>query len=192
MKFFIFLIIQWLFIILNLRQMILQTYRIFEAKYCKYFSNSVNNNNLCLWYSKVDGRHLVDMFVTLPLKKDYPDYYKVISEPIDMMIIENKIKSDKVNVLENCLWVISPNRSNIMHIQCTWKYKLCTCQFSRGLEQLLQCLSVGGAWRPPHNLQNAMVLLLGYMLNVDSLYMKQPRYFVVYLSKGKISEDRRY
>jgi len=36
------------------------------------------------------------MFRTLPLKKDYPDYYKVISEAIDMTMIENKIKLDKV------------------------------------------------------------------------------------------------
>jgi len=45
-----------------------------------------------------DGRRLIDIFVTLPSKKDYPDYYKVISEPIDMTTIESKIKSDKVNL----------------------------------------------------------------------------------------------
>lgn len=35
------------------------------------------------------------MFLALPAKKDYPDYYKVITEPIDMTMIENKIKLDK-------------------------------------------------------------------------------------------------
>jgi len=33
----------------------------------------------------------------LPLKKDYPDYYKVITDPIDLSTIETKIKSNKVN-----------------------------------------------------------------------------------------------
>jgi hypothetical protein len=32
----------------------------------------------------------------LPSKIDYPDYYLVISEPIDMSIIERKILEDKV------------------------------------------------------------------------------------------------
>ena len=30
-----------------------------------------------------------------PSKKLYPDYYKVIAEPIDMVTIENNIKNDK-------------------------------------------------------------------------------------------------
>ncbi|ELU08320.1 hypothetical protein CAPTEDRAFT_221993 [Capitella teleta] len=41
----------------------------------------------------VDLRPLRDIFMTLPSKKDYPDYYKVISEPIDMMAIDAKIKA---------------------------------------------------------------------------------------------------
>jgi len=44
---------------------------------------------------QVDGRRPIDIFRSLPSKKDYPGYYKVISEPIDMTIIDNKIKSDK-------------------------------------------------------------------------------------------------
>ena len=39
---------------------------------------------------------MADAFLTLPLKKDYPDYFQVISEPIDMTVIETKIKADKV------------------------------------------------------------------------------------------------
>jgi len=39
---------------------------------------------------------VADAFLTLPLKKDYPDYFQVISEPIDMTVIETKIKADKV------------------------------------------------------------------------------------------------
>ena len=47
-------------------------------------------------FLQLDGRSLIDIFVMLPSRKEYPDYYQVISEPIDMTMIETKIKSDKV------------------------------------------------------------------------------------------------
>lgn len=37
------------------------------------------------------------MFMERPSKKLYPDYYKVIAEPIDMLTIEEKIKQEKYN-----------------------------------------------------------------------------------------------
>ena len=49
---------------------------------------------------QVEGRNLADIFRTLPSKKDYPNYYKVITEPIDLGIIENSIKADKVGVVQ--------------------------------------------------------------------------------------------
>lgn len=42
-----------------------------------------------------DGRKLIDIFVKLPSKKDYPNYFQVVSEPIDMTMIESKIKENK-------------------------------------------------------------------------------------------------
>ncbi|KAL3851885.1 hypothetical protein ACJMK2_015582 [Sinanodonta woodiana] len=41
------------------------------------------------------GRPLRNIFMFLPSKKDYPDYYQVITEPIDLTMIESKIKNDK-------------------------------------------------------------------------------------------------
>lgn len=35
------------------------------------------------------------MFMERPSKKLYPDYYKVIAEPIDMLTIEDKIRQEK-------------------------------------------------------------------------------------------------
>lgn len=34
--------------------------------------------------------------MVLPSRKDYPDYYQVIMEPIDMTMIEAKLRADKV------------------------------------------------------------------------------------------------
>lgn len=41
------------------------------------------------------GRRLCDLFMVKPSKKDYPDYYKVILEPMDLRMIEHNIRSDK-------------------------------------------------------------------------------------------------
>ncbi|XP_041350352.1 protein polybromo-1-like isoform X3 [Gigantopelta aegis] len=41
------------------------------------------------------GRFLRQIFMELPSRKDYPDYYQVILEPIDMTMIEAKIKAEK-------------------------------------------------------------------------------------------------
>ncbi|XP_058028622.1 protein polybromo-1 isoform X5 [Ahaetulla prasina] len=41
------------------------------------------------------GRRLCELFMVKPSKKDYPDYYKIILEPMDLKIIEYNIRSDK-------------------------------------------------------------------------------------------------
>lgn len=41
------------------------------------------------------GRRLCDLFMVKPSKKDYPDYYKVILEPVDLRTIEHNIRTDK-------------------------------------------------------------------------------------------------
>lgn len=41
------------------------------------------------------GRRLCELFMVKPSKKEYPDYYKVILEPMDLRTIEHNIRSDK-------------------------------------------------------------------------------------------------
>ncbi|TRZ01822.1 hypothetical protein DNTS_026172 [Danionella cerebrum] len=41
------------------------------------------------------GRRLCDLFMVKPSKKDYPDYYKIILEPMDLRTIEHNIRSDR-------------------------------------------------------------------------------------------------
>nr|XP_020652343.1 protein polybromo-1 isoform X4 [Pogona vitticeps] len=41
------------------------------------------------------NRRLCELFMVKPSKKDYPDYYKIILEPMDLKIIEHNIRSDK-------------------------------------------------------------------------------------------------
>lgn len=40
------------------------------------------------------NRRLCDLFMVKPSKKDYPDYYKVILEPVDLKTIEHNIKAE--------------------------------------------------------------------------------------------------
>lgn len=51
----------------------------------------------------VDGRAICINFLEKPSKKLYPDYYKVIAEPIDMQIIENRINQDKYQLLDEIM-----------------------------------------------------------------------------------------
>ncbi|XP_036370884.1 protein polybromo-1 isoform X2 [Octopus sinensis] len=77
----------------------------FEKKKLLRRSNAVTENTLQkrLWalyksvydFCDTNDRYLREIFMTLPLKRDYPDYYRVIMEPIDMSTIEIKIKTDK-------------------------------------------------------------------------------------------------
>ncbi|KAJ3603092.1 hypothetical protein NHX12_030836 [Muraenolepis orangiensis] len=41
------------------------------------------------------GRRLCELFMVKPFKKDYPDYYKVILEPMDLKTIEHNIRSER-------------------------------------------------------------------------------------------------
>lgn len=43
------------------------------------------------------NRRLCDLFMVKPSKKDYPDYYNVILEPMDLKTIENNVRSERYN-----------------------------------------------------------------------------------------------
>lgn len=46
------------------------------------------------------SRRLCDLFMVKPSKKDYPDYYKVILEPMDLRTIEQNIRTERYNTEE--------------------------------------------------------------------------------------------
>lgn len=41
------------------------------------------------------GRRLCELFMVKPSKKDYPDYYQVILEPMDLRTIEGNIRAER-------------------------------------------------------------------------------------------------
>ncbi|XP_075689906.1 protein polybromo-1 isoform X5 [Rhinoderma darwinii] len=43
----------------------------------------------------ISNRRLCELFMFKPSKKDYPDYYKIILEPMDLKTIEHNIRNDK-------------------------------------------------------------------------------------------------
>ena len=53
--------------------------------------------------ARLSGRRLCELFMVKPSKKDYPDYYKVILEPMDLRTIEYNIRSEKYATEENMM-----------------------------------------------------------------------------------------
>ncbi|XP_069000505.1 protein polybromo-1-like isoform X1 [Embiotoca jacksoni] len=48
----------------------------------------------------VTNRRLCDLFMVKPSKKDYPDYYKVILEPMDLKTIEHNVRNERYTTEE--------------------------------------------------------------------------------------------
>lgn len=49
------------------------------------------------------NRRLCELFTVKPSKKDYPDYYNVILEPMDLKTIEYKIRNERYTTEEELL-----------------------------------------------------------------------------------------
>ncbi|XP_050687170.1 protein polybromo-1-like isoform X6 [Eriocheir sinensis] len=54
-------------------------------------------------YMTEDGRQPIVAFIEKPNRRDYPDYYEVITQPIDMETIESKIKGERYNTEEELI-----------------------------------------------------------------------------------------
>lgn len=68
----------------------------------KSYKKNTKKNRLKSLYQAVTearelgtGRRLCDLFMVKPSKKDYPDYYKIILEPMDLRTIEHNIRADR-------------------------------------------------------------------------------------------------
>ena len=59
-------------------------------------------------YTDRHGRTLSTVFLTLPSKIDYPDYYEIIHKPIDLKRIESRHYSS-INELSNDLKLMFDN-----------------------------------------------------------------------------------
>ncbi|XP_051271698.1 polybromo 1, like isoform X2 [Dicentrarchus labrax] len=73
----------------------------------KSHKKNVKKNRMKVLYAAVTearevgtGRRLCDLFMVKPSKKDYPDYYKVILEPMDLKTIEHNIRNERYTTEE--------------------------------------------------------------------------------------------
>jgi hypothetical protein len=48
---------------------------------------------------KIAGRSVVELFISLPSREEYPDYYEVIENLIDLTMIKQKIDSREYRCL---------------------------------------------------------------------------------------------
>ena len=49
------------------------------------------------------GRQLSMIFLRLPPRSEFPDYYDIIKNPIDFEIISTKLKQNRYNSMDECL-----------------------------------------------------------------------------------------
>ena len=54
-------------------------------------------------YSTVADGHICEIFIELPSREDYPDYYEIIQDPLDMNIIRERIEQDRYDTPGDCL-----------------------------------------------------------------------------------------
>ena len=54
-----------------------------------------------LHHKNSEGAPLIGPFLKVPCKKTYPDYYESVKNPIDMEIIDNRLKSNYYKTLED-------------------------------------------------------------------------------------------
>uniref|UniRef100_A0A3Q3A0H8 Protein polybromo-1 n=1 Tax=Kryptolebias marmoratus TaxID=37003 RepID=A0A3Q3A0H8_KRYMA len=76
----------------------------------KSHKKNVKKNRMKALYAAViearemgTSRRLCDLFTVKPSKKDYPDYYNVILEPMDLKTIEHKIRNERYSTEEELI-----------------------------------------------------------------------------------------
>ncbi|XP_041638497.1 polybromo 1, like [Cheilinus undulatus] len=76
----------------------------------KSHKKNVKKNRMKALYAAVTeareastARRLCDLFMVKPSKKDYPDYYKVILEPMDLKTIEHNIRNERYSTEDSLM-----------------------------------------------------------------------------------------
>lgn len=54
-----------------------------------------------------DGHRPRDTFMVLPSKEEYPDYYEVIQEPIDLTMIKERMETNNVSTKSKCVVLLN-------------------------------------------------------------------------------------
>ena len=62
---------------------------------CQQLYESIRN------YKKEDGSLLCDSFIRVPKRRQEPGYYDVVTNPIDLLKVQQKLKTDEYDDVED-------------------------------------------------------------------------------------------
>lgn len=68
---------------------------ILQSDYCSYLYEVIRN------HKKDDGTLLCDTLIRVPKRRQDPAYYEVVSNPIDLLKIQQKVKTDEYEDIED-------------------------------------------------------------------------------------------
>ncbi|CAF1481874.1 unnamed protein product, partial [Rotaria sordida] len=77
----------------------------------KYFYSKTKSQSIDSYYfeefftaiynTRIDNRPITDIFLFLPSRKIYPDYYLIVTKPIDLKMIAMKIQNNEYSLLDD-------------------------------------------------------------------------------------------
>lgn len=67
----------------------------FKSELCQQLYDSIRN------HKKEDGTLLCDSFIRVPKRRQEPGYYEVVTNPIDLLKVQQKLKTEEYEDVED-------------------------------------------------------------------------------------------
>lgn len=92
---------------------------LFQIELCHQLYDVIRN------HKKSDGSLLCDSFIRVPKRRQEPKYYDVVNNPIDLLKVQQKLKTEEYEDIEGlqCDIELIVNNTKAFYKRCTQVYK---------------------------------------------------------------------